>query len=872
MGEVSSSTDVGDVKTVKGLPIAIGPHLFGEEELQNFINYCAALDLELEPGATVGAILELAFSYRQQLGRILPGAEHLSDPYSPGGQRGPEETLNTILIGVNQAFSPEIRIQMEHLTQAVVKAIAHCLTESVEPDTPVLLVEEVTGPNERKYLPSLELPLHDGSTLQVHEVSSIRRNLTLITTSSGERIPLLYYLLRHYLGPEGTPLSENLPQAIQDLLNEKGGDYLVITHQDKDGSQKLLQVSRRHSVVDIDFVLTDPQYASLPHWTLLPPYSSLTQLQKDEKAAAPKWHLPPEYLSDPVILAQKLSDFLDMPLDDLDEVELARLADCRCPYDLATFLIDLSKPSSAPLMPMEQIQRQAISQHLGGVDIAEIFPPSSGVLVPEMYESASGFIPGENEEERRNHFYFGLLGELHYNLDKAGVFTVYTLDEFYVKLLEQVDAAFGRKSFLILGVQETEDKKQYVLVVHNQNMVEHLHAICSGQNPPEVSTPLEVILHHLKNLSIGNKAGLLEVLKTVGAAQLISWLDPTRRGEDSHPTISQIIDQILRLLATEAPNKENLMDTLGEMLVADLLQRNAILAKEEWINPGLQFDGVDVMPSLPQQASVEWIDDIAQDERWVLTEGFDHPVRLCRAVFNQVYRLILTAKWWEATEPNLVALSQRGFHLIRLTDTSSFPQLINTGLTQPTYLQSGEPNPYLLTRAPSMRDERFEIHVSAQTINVSLNAYSQQNPNLNLGTYSIQLPQNPTLAQIEEAIFQALGQQAAEMIRVTTTGESGLDRLKNLYNSMAEFSDLLVENGKPYSPGITYKDNLSILRAIQRESGLICILEIASCQLKPNEPKTYKILLFNANIHRAIQQINLKKALASISEARKALQ
>src|SRR5690606_9953872 len=65
---------------------------------------------------------------------------------------------------------------------------------------------------------------------------------------------------------------------------------------------------------------------------------------------------------------------------------------------------------------------------------------------------------------------------------------------------------------------------------------------------------------------------------------------------------------------------------------------------------------------LKEGVSIQYIEDIARDDRWFTTPGINRPCRLSEAIMDQFYQFVVEQGWGEALD--LIGLSQQGPYII----------------------------------------------------------------------------------------------------------------------------------------------------------------------------------------------------------------
>lgn len=160
----------------------------------------------------------------------------------------------------------------------------------------------------------------------------------------------------------------------------------------------------------------------------------------------------------------------------------------------------------------------------------------------------------------------------------------------------------------------------------------------------------------------------------------------------------------------------------------------------------------------------------------------------------------------------------------------------------------------LLTRDPIFRGREWRILADKVDIEEQLALY-MDNLHRDFGISAridpSRIPDNPsTNSDLEEGIIQAVGaSHITELIRLT--GDDS-NRAKHIYHGLKHFSALQIEKGIPFSFGIAYETLANTFDVLSRLSGSPCCLRLSELQLKPNEPKTQKLLILNGNLASAM--------------------
>jgi hypothetical protein len=265
-------------------------------------------------------------------------------------------------------------------------------------------------------------------------------------------------------------------------------------------------------------------------------------------------------------------------------------------------------------------------------------------------------------------------------------------------------------------------------------------------------------------------------------------------------------------------------------------------------------------PSVPDSLSAELVPDISQDERPVRTSEISVPCTLSQAVESQFLSTVVKERWWEAL--GTIHLSRQGCHAVLLmSNGNTSPNDYDSPLLASSALIQGVPETVipdedtLLTRDPLFRGRVWKILLDKNTIAEQLSLYAddlKRDFGLNLGVDLSRIPENlPTNEELEEGIVRAVGaENITEFIRLT--GDDS-NRAKYIYHGLKYFSALQIEKKIPFSFGVTYETLADTFDVLGRLHGAPCCIRLSEHRLKPNEPKTQKILILNGNLAKAME-------------------
>ena len=257
--------------------------------------------------------------------------------------------------------------------------------------------------------------------------------------------------------------------------------------------------------------------------------------------------------------------------------------------------------------------------------------------------------------------------------------------------------------------------------------------------------------------------------------------------------------------------------------------------------------------------TAEIVPDISEDSRLVRTSELPSPCSLSCAVESQFLAIIYKEKWWEALKT--IHLSRKGCHGVLFqnngstsTESPGFPFLVSSALIQSVTETAVPDEDTLLTRDPLFRGRAWQILSNKRTIAEQLSLYAdkmQREFGIELNIDPSRLPDTPaTNADIEEGIIQAVGaDNITELIRLT--GDDA-NRAKNIYHGLQYFSALQIEDGIPFSFGISYETLANTFDVLSQLYGAPCCLRLSEHRMKPNEPKTQKLLILNGNLAQAM--------------------
>jgi hypothetical protein len=160
----------------------------------------------------------------------------------------------------------------------------------------------------------------------------------------------------------------------------------------------------------------------------------------------------------------------------------------------------------------------------------------------------------------------------------------------------------------------------------------------------------------------------------------------------------------------------------------------------------------------------------------------------------------------------------------------------------------------LLTRDPIFRGGVWRMLADKKTVAEQLSRYSdklQRDFGIRLSIDFSRIPDTPlTNADLEEGIIRAVGaDNITELIRLT--GDDS-NRAKHIYHGLKHFSALQIERGIPFSFGIAYETLANTFDVLSLLYGAPCCLRLSEHRLKPDEPKTQKLLILNGNLAEAM--------------------
>lgn len=184
-----------------------------------------------------------------------------------------------------------------------------------------------------------------------------------------------------------------------------------------------------------------------------------------------------------------------------------------------------------------------------------------------------------------------------------------------------------------------------------------------------------------------------------------------------------------------------------------------------------------------------------------------------------------------------------------------FPLLASSALIQKVSETSAPDTNTLLTRDPIFRGREWRILTDKTTLTEQLSLYAaglQRDFGICLSIDPSRIPDSPsTNEELEEGIIQAVGaDNITELIRLT--GDDS-NRAKHIYHGLKHFSALQMEKGIPFSFGVAYETLANTFDVLSRLYGAPCCLRLSEHRLKPDEPKTQKLLILNANLAEAMR-------------------